>query len=94
MSASCACSRASASSRGDIFGNVGFDYKLWLNILGLVIFASFFWLTMRRGVTDPVCGMQVDRARSVRKEVAGETYFFCSEHCLHAFEAEPGKYTA
>jgi YHS domain-containing protein len=81
-------------SRGDIFGSVEVNYKLFLNILGLVIFAALFALTIRRGVTDPVCGMKVDRRRSVRKEFAGETLHFCSTHCLHAFEADPGAYGA
>jgi YHS domain-containing protein len=31
--------------------------------------------------------MKVDRAKAVAKEFGGETYYFCSEHCLHAFEA-------
>jgi uncharacterized protein len=75
-------------TRGDIFGSVELDYKLVLNLIALVVFAALFRLTARRGVTDPVCGMKVDRARAVRKEVAGETYYFCSEHCLHAFEAQ------
>jgi len=79
-------------SRGEIFGHVAFDYKVFLNLLGLVIFAALFGLTIRRGVTDPVCGMKVDRAKALRKDVVGETYFFCSEHCLHAFEAEPERY--
>src|SRR5438093_657842 len=43
-------------SRGDIFGSVSVDYKLFLNILGLAVFAVLFWLTQRRGATDPVCG--------------------------------------
>ncbi len=25
-------------------------------------------------------------------ELGGTTYYFCSEHCLHAFEADPEKY--
>jgi len=58
------------------------DYKLFLNALGLVIFAAFFWLTARRGATDPVCGMKVDRQTAVR---SGSLYF-CSEHCRHEFE--------
>jgi YHS domain-containing protein len=74
-------------SRADIFGGVAVDYKLFLNILGTAIFVALFALTARRGVTDPVCGMKVDRGRAVRKEVAGETLYFCSQHCLHAFEA-------
>jgi len=79
-------------SRGDIFGSVGLDYKLVLNVVGAVIFAAFFYLTMRRGVTDPVCGMRVDRAKAVQKDLAGQTYYFCSEHCLHAFEVNPDQY--
>jgi uncharacterized membrane protein YraQ (UPF0718 family) len=75
-------------SRDDIFGSVQLDYKLVLNVIGLIVFAALFWLTARRGVTDPVCGMKVDRAKAIRKEVGGETYYFCSEHCFHAFEAD------
>ncbi len=73
-------------SRGDIFGTIAVNYKLLLNVLGLVIFAALFWLTARRGVTDPVCGMKVDKAKAIRKDVGTETFYFCSEHCLHAYE--------
>ena len=76
-------------SRGDIFGSIHLDYKLALNILGVAIFAALFWLTARRGVTDPVCGMKVDRAKAATKEIGGETYYFCSTHCLHAFRSRP-----
>jgi uncharacterized membrane protein YraQ (UPF0718 family) len=57
-------------SRGDIFGTLAVNYKLFLNVLGLVIFAGLFWLTARRGVTDPVCGMKVDKAKAIRKTSA------------------------
>jgi uncharacterized membrane protein YraQ (UPF0718 family) len=77
----------SRPTRADIFSSIRLDYKLGLNILGLVIFAVLFWLTARRGATDPVCGMKVDRAKAVTKEFAGETYYFCSDDCLHAYEA-------
>ena len=76
-------------TRGDIFSSIQVDYKLALNLLGVAIFAALFWLTARRGATDPVCGMKVDRDKAVTKEFAGETYYFCSTHCLHAFEADP-----
>jgi uncharacterized membrane protein YraQ (UPF0718 family)/YHS domain-containing protein len=79
-------------SRADIFGTVSLDYKLFLNVLGLVIFTALFWLTVRRGATDPVCGMKVDRSKAVTKEFAGQTFYFCSQHCLHAFEVEPQRY--
>jgi YHS domain-containing protein len=81
-------------TRADIFSQVRLDYKLALNLLGVAIFAALFWLTVRRGATDPVCGMTVDRHKAISKELAGETYYFCSQHCLHAFEAEPEKHLA
>jgi uncharacterized protein len=79
-------------SRADIFGSIELDYKLVLNVIGLVIFSALFYLTMRRGVTDPVCGMKVDRDKAVRRAYAGSTYFFCSEHCRGQFEANPDQY--
>ena len=75
-------------SREDIFGSVELDYKLVLNVLGTVIFAALIYLTVRRGATDPVCGMQVDRAKAVRLDRDGHTFFFCSEHCRSQFETE------
>jgi uncharacterized membrane protein YraQ (UPF0718 family)/YHS domain-containing protein len=79
-------------TRADIFSSVRVDYKLALNVLGVVIFAVLFWLTARRGATDPVCGMRVDRGKAVTKHGGGQTYYFCSDHCLHAFEADPESY--
>ncbi|HWY89614.1 MAG TPA: permease [Solirubrobacteraceae bacterium] len=76
-------------SREDIFGTIAVNYKLFLNVLGVAIFAALFWLTTRRGATDPMCGMKVDRAKALSKELGGETFYFCSEHCLHAFEVDP-----
>ena len=74
-------------TRTDIFGSVHFDYKLALNLLGAAVFAALFWLTRQRGETDPVCGMKVDRHKAVSKKIGGETFYFCSNHCLHAFAA-------
>ncbi|MEA2294526.1 MAG: uncharacterized protein QOE86_2165, partial [Solirubrobacteraceae bacterium] len=51
-------------TRGDIFSSIRVDYKLVLNVAGLLVFAGLFWLTARRGSTDPVCGMTVDRAKA------------------------------
>ena len=78
-------------SRGDIFGMIAVNYKLFLNVLGLVIFAGLFWLTARRGVNDPVCGMKVDKAKATRVDFGAESFYFCSEHCLHAFEVSPAE---
>jgi YHS domain-containing protein len=75
-------------TRTDIFGTLQVNYKLFLNLLGLAVFAALFWLTARLGATDPMCGMKVDRARAVTKEIAGERLCFCSEHCLQAYQAQ------
>jgi uncharacterized membrane protein YraQ (UPF0718 family) len=69
-------------SRDDVFGTLELNYKLFLNVLGTAIFAGLFWLTARRGATDPVCGMKVDKARAI----SAHDHHFCSEHCLHAYE--------
>ena len=74
-------------TRTDIFSSITINYKLFLNLAGLAIFAVLFWVTARRGATDPTCGMKVDRAKAVTTEVGGETLYFCSEDCRHAFEA-------
>jgi hypothetical protein len=80
-------------SREDIFGSIELDYKLLLNLLGLAIFAALFYLTVRRGATDPVCGMQVDRSKALHAVHAGRTWFFCSEDCRAQFESDPDGYT-
>lgn len=42
---------------------------------------------------DPVCGMEVDPpAAAATLKYEGTKYHFCSKHCVHAFEADPGKY--
>jgi hypothetical protein len=76
-------------TRADIFGEIKLDYKLITNVLGLAGFVALFAVTMRRGVSDPVCGMKVDKAKAIRLERDGETFYFCSEHCLHAFQIQP-----
>jgi Cu+-exporting ATPase len=43
-------------------------------------------------VTDPVCGMQVSAESKFKFSHAGETYFFCSEHCVKKFKAAPEQY--
>ncbi|WP_155059321.1 heavy metal translocating P-type ATPase [Streptomyces blattellae] len=46
-------------------------------------------------VTDPVCGMQVDKATAAEhRQTEHGTYYFCSTHCAAAFDAEPDRYTA
>jgi uncharacterized membrane protein YraQ (UPF0718 family) len=72
-------------TRDDIFGSIQVDYKLFLNVFATAVFAALFWLTHRRGATDPVCGMKVDRAKALTAEAGGRTRYFCSEHCRERF---------
>jgi uncharacterized membrane protein YraQ (UPF0718 family)/YHS domain-containing protein len=69
----------------DVFGAIEVDYKLVLNVIATAIFLALFGLTLRRGVTDPVCGMTVDRGRALQAQHAGRTYHFCSEGCRSRF---------
>jgi len=36
---------------------------------------------------DPICGMVIPKERSIKREVGGRTYYFCSESCVKTFEA-------
>jgi uncharacterized protein len=72
-------------TRASIFGGVKVDYKLFTNLLGTAVFVGLFALTMRRGATDPVCGMQVDRDKAVKVAHGGRTDYFCSEDCAGTF---------
>jgi len=76
-------------TRAEIFGEVRVDYKLFTNILGTAIFVILFALAMRRGGTDPVCGMKIDRDKAVRVEREGQTHYFCSEGCANTFASNP-----
>jgi YHS domain-containing protein len=71
--------------RSAVFGHVAVDYKLALNVLGLVVFASLFALTARRGTTDPECGMKVDRHAALKLRSDVGTVHFCSPTCLEAY---------
>jgi uncharacterized membrane protein YraQ (UPF0718 family)/YHS domain-containing protein len=75
-------------TRAAIFSHVTVDYKLFLNLAGVAVFAALLWLTARRGATDPVCGMKVDRLKAVRARADGHTVYFCSEHCRQRFMQE------
>src|SRR5512136_3158914 len=39
---------------------------------------------------DPVCGMEVDEATSIKRVIGGRTYYFCMEACALRF-ADPEK---
>ncbi|HHB12674.1 MAG TPA: heavy metal translocating P-type ATPase [Chromatiales bacterium] len=43
---------------------------------------------------DPVCGMSVEESSALRFDYQGRLYWFCSEHCLSKFKADPERYLA
>lgn len=44
-------------------------------------------------VLDPVCGMTVDPEHAAGTHVhQGQTYHFCSRHCVERFKADPARY--
>lgn len=46
-------------------------------------------------VTDPVCGMRIDPDDAAgTAEYQGATYYFCSQACVDAFEADSGSYVS
>ena len=49
--------------------------------------------TSDQSSVDPVCGMSTDnRDQFIPHRHGDETYYFCSEHCLEKFTANPGAY--
>jgi YHS domain-containing protein/uncharacterized membrane protein YraQ (UPF0718 family) len=73
---------------------ISWNYTTWLNIAALVAFAVLYVLYRTRGhseryAKDPVCGMQVEIAQApARRELNGETYYFCSDRCARSFDRE------
>ncbi len=44
-------------------------------------------------MTDPICGMTVEPARAAGKhDYNGQSYYFCSGHCLAKFKENPARY--
>jgi len=51
------------------------------------------YATEKASALDPVCGMTVNPETAAGShEYNGKTYHFCSTHCLHKFQTEPGKF--
>jgi YHS domain-containing protein len=80
---------ATRPSRNAIFAPVHADYKLFLNLAALAVFVALMVLTVRRGVSDPVCGMKVDRSKAIHSDRAGQRHYFCSERCRSTFASDP-----
>jgi Cu+-exporting ATPase len=43
---------------------------------------------------DVVCGTLVDPRQAILAEHAGHNYYFCSEKCRAAFQADPARFGA
>jgi len=77
------------------------NYTTFLNIAFLVVFGVLFWLYRNRErlgggkgyALDPVCGMQVRTVDApARRDHESANYWFCSDHCAHRFDNDPGRY--
>jgi uncharacterized membrane protein YraQ (UPF0718 family)/YHS domain-containing protein len=74
----------SISDRG-----ISFNYTAVLNFIFTLIAVGLLWLVARRGATDPVCGMRVDRYQTpYRLSRSGRASFFCSADCRARFAQE------
>jgi uncharacterized membrane protein YraQ (UPF0718 family)/YHS domain-containing protein len=72
---------------------VELNYTAVLNVLFTIAGAALLFLTIRRGATDPVCGMRVDRyATHHTAAFEGRTYYFCGAGCRGEFESNPAQY--
>jgi hypothetical protein len=57
--------------RADIFSSVKVDYKLFLNVLGVAIFAVLFGLTLRRGAAGAEHGCEMHGGGHHEHSVSG-----------------------
>ena len=80
----------------------GLNYTTVLDFIALAAFAVLYWLYRNRErfgggaayAKDPVCGMQVEKAHpGATTRDDGRTVYFCSDHCRHKYDANPGRYT-
>jgi uncharacterized protein len=100
--------RIEPAAPAEMHGMVGRDVFGWnhttvLDGIALVAFAGLYWLYRNRErfgggagyAKDPVCGMQVEVAHAPATAThEGTTYFFCSDHCRHRFDADPARFAA
>jgi YHS domain-containing protein len=73
---------------------ISWNYTTVLNIIFLAIFGGLLWLSRNQQrfgggqgyAIDPMCGMQVQISNApALAVVAGQTYYFCSDHCKEHF---------
>ena len=81
---------------------ISWNYTTALNIVFTLVAVGLFWLTMRRGARDPVCGMNVDRGKAetavhrgtaallLRARVPGEVRSRPGAVCAYGSFGRPG----
>lgn len=79
------------------------NYTTFLNIVFLILGIAVYLVYRNRShlvtdtkyATDLVCGMQVETAHApATLQHAGNTYYFCSDHCQERFAADPDRFIA
>ena len=64
------------------------DEKRLVERVNKIGYKAFFASSESEGfATDPVCGMRVSRANSIKKQFDGRLHYFCSEECVKKFES-------
>lgn len=43
-------------------------------------------------ITDPVCGMEINKEGAMVLEIEGKSFYFCSDDCEAKFKENPGKF--
>ena len=61
-------------------------------ILVLILGFAFGVFAQQSTAVDPVCGMTVSMSQTLNARLGNQTYYFCSEHCLDLFAANPMQY--
>jgi len=64
------------------------DEKKLVGTVNKMGYKAFFAAPESGGfATDPVCGMRVSKANSIKKQFDGRIHYFCSEECVRKFES-------
>ncbi len=57
-------------------------------IINMMGYKAFFMAQESEGfATDPVCGMRISKAKSIKKQFDGRIHYFCSDGCVRKFES-------
>jgi YHS domain-containing protein len=58
----------------------------------LILGFAFAVFAQQTTAVDPVCGMTVSTSQALNARLGNQTYYFCSDHCLDLFAANPHQY--